>query len=142
LLSAAPPPTEAEAKAVFADLLEERTAAVEKGIYSKIEPLYSHDEDLVVFRPDLVLRGWKAVEAFWQRSLSRVRPDFHVYWNDDLAVIVDEDLIVGALTWSNQAGDSPRRYGCLTLTLRRRNDRWLIVQEHSSNWTKPPSTGP
>jgi ketosteroid isomerase-like protein len=142
LQSATGPVAEAEAKAVFAALLEERTAAVEKGIYSKIEPLYSHDEDLVVFRPDLVLRGWKAVEAFWQRSLSRVRSDFHVYWNDDLAVIVDGDLIVGALTWSNQAGDNPRRYGCLTLTLRRQNDRWLIVHEHSSNWTKPPSTGP
>jgi ketosteroid isomerase-like protein len=140
--SATSPVTEAEAKAIFYALLEERTAAVEKGIYSKIEPLYSHDENLVVFRPDLVLRGWKATEAFWQRSLSRTRSDFHVYWNDDLAVTVEGEVIVGALTWSNQSGDNPRRYGCLTLTLRRRDDRWLIVQEHSSNWTKPPSTGP
>jgi hypothetical protein len=134
-------PSSAEAKAIFYAILQDRTAAVEKGIYSKIEPLYAHDEEIVVFRPDLVLRGWKAVEEFWQRSLARSRSDFHVYWNDDLAVVVEGDVIVGALTWSNQSGNEPRHYGCLTLTLRRRDSRWVIVQEHSSNWTKPPSAG-
>jgi len=136
-----PPLLQSEARAIFYALLQERSAAVENGVYSRIEPLYSHDEELVVFRPDLVLHGWKAVQAFWQRSLSHPRSDFRVYWNDDLVVTVEGDVIVGGLTWSNQSGDNPRRYGCLTLTLRRRDDRWVIVQEHSSNWTKPPSTG-
>jgi hypothetical protein len=135
------PPPPSEARAIFYALLRERSAAVENGIYERIEPLYSHDEDLLVLRPDLALRGWKAVQAFWQRSLSRPRSDFRVYWNDDLVTTIEGDLIVGSVTWSNQSGNDPRRYGCLTLTLRRRDDRWVIVQEHSSNWTKPPSAG-
>lgn len=131
-------PTPSEARAIFYALLNERSAAVENGVYSRIEPLYAHNEELMVFRPDLALHGWKAVEAFWQRSLSRPTSDFHVYWNDDLVVTVEGDLIVGGVTWSNQLGQNPRRYGCLSLALRRQENRWVIVQEHSSNWTKSP----
>lgn len=69
-------------------------------------------------------------------SVRRNEP-FRVYYNDDLVVTVAGDLIVGALTWSNQAGQNPRNYGCLSLTLRRQGERWVIVQEHSSNWAKP-----
>ena len=130
-------PTPSEARAIFYALLDERSVAVENGVYSRIEPLYAHIEELMVFRPDLALHGWKEVEAFWQRSLSRPRSDFHVYWNDDLVVTVEGDLIVGGVTWSNQSGQNPRRYGCLSLTLRREENRWVIVQEHSSNWSPP-----
>lgn len=131
-------PTEAEARRIFYALLKQRTAAVEQSDYSLIEPLYAHDEKLVVFRPDLALRGWKTVQAYWQKSMSRRRTEpFRVYYNQDLAVTIQGDLIVGGLTWSNQAADRPRNYGCLSLALRRQEGRWVIVHEHSSNWTKP-----
>lgn len=140
VVHAAAMPTPAEAKTIFYALLKQRTAAVENSDYSLIEPLYAHDERLVVFRPDLALRGWKAVQAYWQKSLSRRRTEpFRVYWNEDLAVTLEADLIVGGLTWSNQAGQNPRNYGCLSLALRRQGDRWVIVHEHSSNWKKPSS---
>lgn len=139
-VSAAAMPTEAEAKAIFYAILKQRTAANEKSDYSFIEPLYAHDEKLLVLRPDLALRGWKAVDAYWRNSLSRKRTEpFRVYWNDDAAVTIEENLIVGGVTWSNQLGTNPRRYGCLSLALRRQGERWVIVHEHSSNWAKPPA---
>lgn len=135
--AAAPMPTEAEAKAIFYALIKQRTAAVEQSNYALIEPLYAHDEKLLVLRPDLALRGWNAVEGYWRKSLSRRRTEpFRVYWNEDLNVTIEGDLIVGGLTWSNQAAQNPRNYGCLSLALRRQGVRWVIVHEHSSNWTK------
>lgn len=140
IASVAAMPTEAEAKAIFYAILKQRTAANEKSDYSFIEPLYAHDEKLLVLRPEFALRGWKAVEAYWRKSLSRPRTEpFRVYWNDDLEVTIEGDLIVGGVTWSNQSGTNPRRYGCLSLALRRQGDRWVIVHEHSSNWTKTPA---
>jgi ketosteroid isomerase-like protein len=131
-------PTEAEARKIFYALIEQRTAAVENSDYSQIEPLYSHGDQLVVFRPDLVMRGWPAVQGYWQKSMSRKRTEpFRVYWNDDLKVTITGDLIVGGLTWSNQLANNPRRYGALSLALRQEGDRWRIVHEHSSNWSKP-----
>jgi len=128
-----------QARTIFYDLLKERTAGVENNLYSRIEPLYAHDENLLVLRHEVVLRGWKAVEAYWKRSLSRPprKEPFRVHWNDDLMVVVQGDLIVGGLTWSNQLGQEPPHYGCLSLALQRHGDRWVIVHEHSSNWTKP-----
>jgi hypothetical protein len=135
-------PTTSEAHAIFYNLLKERTDAVEHNNYAKIEPLYAHDEELLVLRHEVVLRGWQAVEKYWRRSLSRPpRPEpFRVHWNDDLMVFVRGDLIVGGLTWSNQLGENPPHYGCLSLALQRRADKWVIVHEHSSNWTKPAAS--
>jgi hypothetical protein len=128
-----------QARVIFYDLLKERTAAVENNMYDKIEPLYVHTENLLVLRHEVVLQGWHAVEAYWKRSLSRPprKEPFRVHWNDDLRVVVQGDLIVGGLTWSNQLGQEPPPYGCLSLALQRQGDRWVIVHEHSSNWTKP-----
>jgi hypothetical protein len=140
LTAAAPAtPTPQEAKAIFYKLLEARTAAVETNVYDKIEPLYNHDESLLVLRHDAALRGWKAVEAYWKNSLSRPprNEPFRVHWNDDLMVVVEGELIVGGLTWSNQLGQNPPHYGCLSLALQRQGDRWVIVNEHSANWTRP-----
>jgi ketosteroid isomerase-like protein len=128
-----------QARTIFYDLLKERTDAVENNRYEKIEPLYAHDENLLVLRHEVVMHGWHAVEAYWKRSLSRPprKEPFRVHWNDDLSVVVRGDLIVGGLTWSNQLGQQPPHYGCLSLALQRHGDRWVIVHEHSSNWTKP-----
>ena len=136
---APPPVTEAQAKAIFYELLAQRTAAVEQKDLSKILPLYAHDAGLLVLRHEVALRGWPAVEAYWTKSMSgppRAVP-FRVHWNDDLMVVVHGDVIVGGLTWSNQLGDEPPHYGCLSLALERRGTRWVIVNEHSANWTKP-----
>jgi hypothetical protein len=137
--AAAATPTPQQARVIFYKLLEERTAAVENNVYSKIEPLYNHDESLLVLRHDAALRGWKAVEAYWKNSLSKPprQEPFRVHWNDDLMVVVQGELIVGGLTWSNQLGQNPPHYGCLSLALRHQGDRWVIVNEHSANWTRP-----
>ena len=37
-------PTPSEARAIFYALLDERSVAVENGVYSRIEPLYAHIE--------------------------------------------------------------------------------------------------
>lgn len=57
-------PTEPEAKSIFYALIKQRVAAVEQNNYSLIEPLYAHDEGLLVLRPNLALRGWKAVQGY------------------------------------------------------------------------------
>jgi SnoaL-like domain len=136
---ASPAPTSSEARTIFYNLLKDRTDAVENNRYAKIEPLYAHDDGLLVLRHEVVMRGWPAVEAYWKKSLSRPprQEPFRVHWNDDLMVVVQGDLIVGGLTWSNQLGQNPPHYGCLSLALQRRADKWVIVHEHSSNWTKP-----
>lgn len=139
VVAVANPPTDAEAKSIFYALLKERNAAVEGNVYAKIEPLYWHDENLLVLRHEVVMHGWKAVEAYWKNSLSKPprKEPFRIHYNDDLMVVVQGDQIVGGVTWSNQLGNNPPHYGCLTLALQRKNDKWVIVHEHSSNWTKP-----
>src|SRR5262249_9304050 len=61
-------PTSSEARAIFYNLLKDRTDAVENNRYAKIEPLYAHDDGLLVLRHEVVMRGWPAVEAYWKKS--------------------------------------------------------------------------
>lgn len=142
--TASAPPTISDAKTIFYAVFKERNAAVENNVYAKIEPLYWHDENLLVLRHEVVMHGWKAVEAYWKNSLSKPprKETFRIHYNDDLMVVVQGDQIVGGLTWSNQLGQNPPHYGCLSLVLQRRGDRWVIVHEHSSNWTKPAAVTP
>jgi ketosteroid isomerase-like protein len=99
----------------------------------KIGACYSQQPGLVVYWYSLELRGWEAVQARWQKTLSEMGslkltlndPDIHVF---------------GRFAWVTakyhkqglQGGNVPEQDGHVTLVLEKKRAQWLILHEHVS----------
>jgi ketosteroid isomerase-like protein len=122
---------------ILRTLLEQRSAAVVSRDLAAIEGFYANDDTLVAFRPGgSIYRGWAAYRKYWEAALPHVPDGFEIDWHDDITAFEADDLIAGHLTWSTEGGGSTRQEGRLTIVLRKRGERWVIVHEHLS--TAPP----
>jgi ketosteroid isomerase-like protein len=132
--AAAPDPASAAGATAARGAVEQWKQAWEIRSSDALEPLYSHD-DLVVVEQGHPYVGWTAVEAWLQASMGQATA-IHIQLDDLTVAPLGAEGAVANATMSREidsvAGNVTEK-GALTLALRREGERWVIVSEHYSH---------
>lgn len=117
-------------------VVTKRFKASEAKQIEEIAALYSHSDDLLIYRSGRITRGWPAYETYWKSAMSHLPTGFQVnFTNVSIRNSAAEGYATAEWTTSYKAEDGHDvvNNGLMTLILDKTPDGWRIVHEHISD---------
>lgn len=131
-------PAPADPAAEIAAMLGRSTADWNRGDLAGFMDDYVPDSTLSYISGRGVLYGWQPLYDRYQRGFFAPGAPRDSLAFTDLAVrALDDDLALATARFQLTRGDSVVASGPFTLILRKQDDRWLILHDHTSSDPKP-----
>ncbi|MDR3764030.1 MAG: nuclear transport factor 2 family protein [Acidobacteriota bacterium] len=133
LLCATLAAAQAEPEKAIHALLDQQTAAWNRGDLKGYMAGYWHSQDLTFFAADKESSGWEAAYQRYRTAYTgKGREMGRLNFSNVRVAMLGPDAAFARGTWQLTARDGSQRRGLFTLILRRIDGDWRIVHDHSS----------
>jgi beta-aspartyl-peptidase (threonine type) len=114
-------------------MLDEQTAAWNRGDLQGFMQGYWHSPELTFFSGNTISRGWEAtLERYRQKYKSGGAQMGQLKFSDEKIDMLSPDSAVVSARWHLAMPDGKKLEGLTTVICKRMKDGWKIVHDHSS----------
>lgn len=114
-------------------MLDDQTAAWNRGDLGAFMQGYWHSPDVTFFSGDTMVKGWEpTLQRYRDRYQSGGKEMGKLSFSDEKIDMLGSDAAVVTARWHLQMSDGKKLEGLTTLLCKRTQEGWRIVHDHSS----------
>ena len=123
----------AQTPADLRKLLDDQTAAWNRGDLESFMQGYWHSPDVTFFSGDTIIKGWdQTLQRYRDRYQNGGKQMGNLSFTDENIEILGSDAAVVTARWHLEMTDGKKLEGLTTLLCKRLKEGWRIVHDHSS----------
>lgn len=114
-------------------LLDDQTAAWNRGDLVSFMQGYWHSSDVTFFSGDTIVKGWEpTLQRYRDRYQSAGKEMGKLSFSDENIEMLGSDAAMVTARWHLEMSDGKKLEGLTTLLCKRMKEGWRIVHDHSS----------